>query len=450
MRNAFYFRRVFFLMMTAGIISFHENAMAAAFQLWEQDAANLGNYHAGATAIADDASTNWYNPAGLIRIKNQQIVLGADPVLTDFRFRGTVNNLSLINPDTSDLLGPQPVVAQGGNPAIVPFFHYATPINRCLAFGFSATVPFGLETNYGSDSFVRYSASLTQVKVIDLSASLAFAINDKLSFALGPNWQKLTAELNEYVGAFDPSNDSLSKNQGTSYAWGYHAGLLYQFTPKTRLGLDYHSKFVHHLYGHSTLTGPIANGFNGGSQYSDSFRSTATLPAITSLGIFHSVNNCWDIMGNISYIQWSVFKDLILQNVAGLQNDETMSLVATNSLIVTIPEHYRNSWNYSVGANFHPNEKWILRTGLGYDQSPASDTYRNLQLPDSDRIAIALGGHYQATKTVGFDLGWTHIFAMNTRINNITQAFGPELVTTNGSVKSSADAYGLSVKWDLV
>lgn len=450
MAKQFYFRRVFILMAASGIITMSENAMAAAFQLWEQDAANLGNYHAGATAGAYDASTNWYNPAGLIKIKNQQLVLGADPILTDFRFKGTINNHNLIDPETGDLLGPQPVTAQGGNGALVPFFHYASPINRCLAFGLSVDVPYGLATNYGSNSFVRYSATLTEVKVIDISPSLAFAVNDKLSFAIGPDWQKLTAELNEYVGTFDPVNDSFSRNRGTSYAWGYHAGVLYQFSPQTRIGLDYHSKVVHHLAGHSTLTGPIANDFMGGMQFSDNFQATATLPPTTSLGIFHTLNCCWDVMANVSFTQWNVFKDLTLQNVAGLQVDDTQSIFSSNTLAVTIPERYRNSWNYSIGANYHPNDRWILRTGLGFDQSPANNNYRNLQLPDSDRIAIALGGHYQATKTVGFDMGWTHIFAMNTRINNLTQAFGPELVTTNGSVKSSADVYGFAVRWDII
>src|SRR5258707_4261103 len=40
-------------------------AHAAAFALIEQNASGLGNSYAGAAAVAEDASTIYYNPAGM-------------------------------------------------------------------------------------------------------------------------------------------------------------------------------------------------------------------------------------------------------------------------------------------------------------------------------------------------------------------------------------------------
>src|SRR2546427_13154252 len=41
---------------------------AAAFALYEQGVSGLGNAYAGAAAVAEDATTVWWNPAGMSRL----------------------------------------------------------------------------------------------------------------------------------------------------------------------------------------------------------------------------------------------------------------------------------------------------------------------------------------------------------------------------------------------
>src|SRR5712691_13421496 len=41
---------------------------AAAFALYEQGVSGLGNAYAGAAAVAEDATTIWWNPAGMARL----------------------------------------------------------------------------------------------------------------------------------------------------------------------------------------------------------------------------------------------------------------------------------------------------------------------------------------------------------------------------------------------
>ena len=47
---------------------------SAAFGVAENSALGLGNAFAGGAASAEDASTVWYNPAGMTRIKGNQLV----------------------------------------------------------------------------------------------------------------------------------------------------------------------------------------------------------------------------------------------------------------------------------------------------------------------------------------------------------------------------------------
>lgn len=442
--------KLLFLMSGAFVVGVSNNAaMAAAYQLWEQDGASVGNYHAGRAAEAADASTSYYNPAGLVRIHNQEMVLGLDPILTDFKFRGTVEVFTANVPHTS---GPQGVNAQGGNFNLVPDFHYAAPLtdSNNLVFGLSVVAPFGLKTNYSSNTFARYDATMTSLQVIDVAPSIGFALNDKISFGAGLDAEHARAEFDLVAGGPDLENifgenvDTNSQNVGNAYGYGYHLGTLFQLSEKTRIGLTYHSKVTFRLHGDSKFTGPLANDGVGGLQESTHLSTATTLPPTTTLSVFHTINPTWDVMGTIAYTQWSVLNNITLNNVAGIVN-----LASTNTLTVVVPEGYRNTWNYSVGGNYHLNEQWLFRAGLGYDETPSNNTDRNLQLPDSDRIAVALGTHYQYSKAWSFDIGWTHFFAKSTNINHLSQVVGDQTTLTNGSVNASADVFGFQAKWDI-
>ena len=83
--SQFRYRPLVALLCTAGLFVAPLPVLAAAFQLWEQDGASIGNYHAGYAAEANDASIAFYNPAGMVKIPNQQIVFATDAVLTSFK-----------------------------------------------------------------------------------------------------------------------------------------------------------------------------------------------------------------------------------------------------------------------------------------------------------------------------------------------------------------------------
>ena len=439
MKKLISFKKVFLLMSVAGMIGVSEKTLAGAFQLWEQDGGSVGNYHAGRAAVAEDASTAYYNPAGLVRIHNQELLFAADPILTSFLLNGDIK-LNTMGET------PLPFTAQGGNFNLVPSFNYAAPMTDNAVFGFSVVSPFGLKTDYGQETSLRYAAIITSLRVIDVSPSFGFAINDVVSVGAGLDIERADGEFDLGATAFDPSEDTEGDNKGDSKtAYGYHAGVLFQLTPATRIGLSYHSKMRLHFEGTSEFSGPLANDATGGVQESDDLRFNMTLPATTTLSAFHAFNSTWDVMGSVIYTEWNVFKDMLLENVAGIDDDGS-----TNELVIDVPQNFHNTWNFSVGANYHINPQMFLRTGVGYDQTPTNDQDRNAQLPDADRIALAFGWHYQATRALGFDVSWTHFFTMHTDIDKVVQEVGMEETTLNSSVEGNADVYGLQMKWDIL
>src|SRR2546427_12320689 len=59
-------------------------ASAAFFQIAENSASGIGNAFAGGAAIAEDASTVWYNPAGMTRLKDRQLVVSGHYIYPRF------------------------------------------------------------------------------------------------------------------------------------------------------------------------------------------------------------------------------------------------------------------------------------------------------------------------------------------------------------------------------
>ena len=87
-------------------------ARAAGFALHEQGISGLGNAYAGAAAVAEDATTVWWNPAGMARLApGKHFSLGGAYIApsTEFENKGSVPT-ALSNPG---LNGTPPLNLQG-------------------------------------------------------------------------------------------------------------------------------------------------------------------------------------------------------------------------------------------------------------------------------------------------------------------------------------------------
>jgi long-chain fatty acid transport protein len=406
-------------MSLAGLLTgFAGTANAAGFQLFQYDGASVGDVNAGAGATANTASTNFTNAAGLVRIKKPQIVVSANQVVTQSKFVGTATYLN----NTS---ATGETVSRGSS--LIPSFHFAAPINNQLFFGFSATVPFGSSTNYPIENFQSVFATESTIKTVNLSPSLAYKVSEKFSVALGIDVQKLEATLNQAINA-----TYSIVNEASNWGYGWHAGTMYQFTPATRVGLSYRSQVSHNLSGTSTIKSRVS-----GADFSQSNALSAKikLPPMTTLGVHHDVTPQWAVMGTVNYIQWSTIDTITLNNLAAFPQLPSSS---------PLPQKFRNTWRASVGTAYTINDKWLVRAGVGYDQTPTNNTDRSLRLPENNRWLVGIGARFRVTKQVAVDAGWTRAFIQDGPINNTTGAGN-----IRGNTKNSADILGLQITYDF-
>src|SRR5438034_10649264 len=73
-------------------------AFGAAFGLQTQNASALGHAYAGGAAAAEDVSTIFYNPAGLVRLQSTQFVVSANVVCPSIKFHDSGSQHAALQP----------------------------------------------------------------------------------------------------------------------------------------------------------------------------------------------------------------------------------------------------------------------------------------------------------------------------------------------------------------
>lgn len=433
---------------------------AGGFSLYtEASVSELNVFAAGSAAEAPDASIGWYNPAGLVLMKKDQALVSGVAVAPRTMLTGT----STYNTTDVPSYMQSFTNLRGARNATVPAVHVAHPLGDRATVGLSLVVPFGLGTDWGKTSPVRYSGTLTNLVTIDLAPQMGAYVTDNVAVGLGLDiqWARVTFNavagspaalqyLQSMGGLVDPTTlDSTSDNQGNSMGVGFHAGVLvFSNDKRSRVGLNYQSDVSHRFEGESILTGrladpdltdPLAVYENFGLITND-----VHLPRIVTLSGYHEVNEKWTLLGSIVYTGWNVFSTTDLNNVAGFSSEFGVQ----TPLIVTSHDDYRDAWRFAIGSKYAVNDRWALRAGLGTDETPTVYSERNVRLPDTNRWAVAVGTHVQAYSSLAVDLGYVYLAGFGRSPLHKTQVFSS---TSNNRIeawaRNTAQLGGVQVVW---
>jgi long-chain fatty acid transport protein len=430
-----------------------DHALGAGFALQENSGSQLGNAFAGAAASAEDASTMWSNVAGMSRIGTNQVAAAAHHIGPSMKF----------NNDGSIPAANQPLGNDGGDAgslAVVPNFYFVAPITKQWSFGVGVNAPFGLVTEYDDGWIGRYQALKSDVKTINVNPAVSFRPTDNLAIGVGANYQQLKATFTNNVNysaalaqaagtaaaqgliptslvptiiAATPGIDSKANVDGNDYAWGWNIGILFDIDRNTRVGAQYRSGFKYHLTGSvsicdpnpsappptgntcqkatlptlpptlapvvNTLAAAVNTQLANGGIFAD-----IELPSITNVSFFTRLDSKWDLMGDVQFTDWSVIKELKFVRTTG-------------QVLQNTPENFKDAWRFSVGANYHHDDKWMFRGGLAYDQTPVNSVDLTPRLPDENRVWLALGAQYKVSPQLAIDAGFVYIWVDNPSIN---------------------------------
>lgn len=421
-----------FLLAVLSSASISQPVWCSGFQMLQQNVTNLGTSYAGTASLAEDASTNYYNTAGLTNLSNEQITFGGVGVIPNTRL-----NVTRATSTTGTLLVPSTGTTKPSNSALLPFLHYAKRIDDRWIFGLSAAVPFGSKTNYNVTSIARYTDTRSEMKTLDLAPSLAYQFDHGLSVGAGLDALYMITKLDFRIAPFGGSNvntDGFVENTLSNWGMGYHVGGLYEVDSCTRFGVQYHSKFDVKTKGMSLTQ--LSAGFPTTSQ---GIRTDFNLPNSAVISAYHAFNEQWAAMADMQWTGWNRFKSAVIRFDDGSQ--------------LILNENYKNTLRFAAGGTYQYNDPWQFKFGLSFDRSPIPDVNRNIFIPNQNQVVPAIGAQYRICKTLAIDFGYAHVFFKHD--NNLNQvaptAVGRPQGAQNlqGSIRNRLDAIGLQLTWDI-
>lgn len=410
---------------------------ASGFQLIEQNASGMGNAYAGLAAVADNASTIYYNPAGMTQLPGLNVSGGMTLIKPTFKFSNDGSRGPAGGPLGLNTGG------DAGAMALLPNSYVSWQVNPDWYVGLGIGAPFGLKTTYDDNWIGRYQSTEFGIETINLNPSAAYRVSDSLSLGVGLNWQYLNADYQRRVPAAglieqlpggmasplagtvlnSPDMEGRVKLKGD--AWGWNVGLLYQMTPETRVGLSYRSAMRFQATGTTTLKNlPL-----GMPARSADASTTVKLPDTAILSLAHDINKKWQLLADLSWTGWSSIPSLDIDS--GSLGQESLKL------------GFRDTWRVALGANYRYSQKWLFKAGVSYDQTPVpSAALRPTSLPDSDRIWLSLGVQYKFSEQSTIDIGYAHIFMRKPHIDNSSDS---NKGTVAGSYAAAIDMVGVQV-----
>ena len=314
-RNTFRLTTLASALFVAGLSSAH----AGGFQLLEQNASGIANAYAGSAAVADNASTIFFNPAGMTQLSGaKEVSLGLAVVKPSFKFANQ-GSLAAVSPAVP-LTGSNG--ADAGDWAAIPNGYYAQRINDRLSVGVGFGVPFGLKTEYTDDWIGRFQSTLFDIKTMNVNPSVAYRVNDKVSVGAGVSIQKMEATYDRFASLFAPASlvPLLGGTQAAANAAmqntklrlkaddvspGWNVGVLFQPTAATRVGLSYRSKVKHTLTGTLTASGYAAARLYANGAAGVNAKVDVDLPDTFIVSFTHQLNPRWEVLADLSWTGWS-------------------------------------------------------------------------------------------------------------------------------------------------
>ncbi len=361
--------------------------------------------------VADSPAAVFYNPAGMFQLSGPQVSV----------------SLALLEPK----MHAQPASGQKTKMQqesfLLPTTAFVTRLSDKVSMGVGVTSFWGLGTNWAQDSFARYAATTNSIQNTDYLVSASYRVSDQLSVGLGVVIDN--SKVNKEKKFHQAGNDGNFKLKGDNTSAGIQLSGFYKVDDKHQFGMQYssaiHRKYkgkvrlddINTAYWNAALGGPA---FSGSSYVTDA-EEKYTLPQSIDLGYSYKPNEKLILGVDILWMDWSCVKEERL-SYPSENNPYTLAFLNDGN---PVNRDWRSAVSLGLGGEYEMSDRFRLRAGYYYHQSPIQQDVWDPSLPDANSNSIAMGFGYDITRAVTFDLAYSAMFFDTRSIkNNVGDASG--------------------------
>jgi long-chain fatty acid transport protein len=418
------------IILAAALLAFTPAARGAGFLIYEHGAAAMAMGGAF-TAVANNPSAIWHNPAGLSWVEGTQVMLGGTFIFTTGSV--TMPNIGLVRPDLGQTFDQ---VHQIFTPPNVYISHKFS--DRVTA-GIGFMAPFGLgtkwqKTNESPPSFpLAYLGYNNDMQTFFINPTIAVKVLDNLSVGIGCSYifSKLTLDLYQSVVLGEAAYDIPTAMKGTGNSFNFNAGILYKGNGFS-LGASYRSQFDIKYSGTVTLDTQF---IGGGASVVGDVTTTFKFPAILTFGLAVDISPklLWSFDFHTYF--WKRF-DSYTADITFPDGTQTL----------TAPQLWKNSHCVRMGFQYLATDKLTLRLGGFFDETPQPVETMDPNLPDNDRWAITGGVGYRIGKlTIDVGLHSEHFLARTSQHGALFPDGIPPINPFAGTYKTQAFLLGINL-----
>lgn len=367
------FLRFILIFSLINIAFFADTAFAAAFQIYELGTPIIGTAAVGQAAVANDASTSYFNPAGMTQLSTSQFMLGSEIILPNTHFSiGNTNTISGNNGGDAGSFSPGLGI------------YYVYSYSPKLKLGLSLTSPYYGDLNYNDGWVGRYNVQQTYLYTLNLNPSIAYEVTRWLSLGAGVSVEY--ANLSQTVAIpVSSTEDGQADIKTDNFAPGFNVGAMITPSRLTRIGIAYRSRITHDLEGDTTFlklsTVPSTS-------------TTMIMPQNVIISLVQGVTDKFNVLGELGWANWSTMQSSVV-------------IIDGYSAVTDLDWH--DTYRVGLGGQYKILPAITLQTGVSYDSSPTSASNRTPDLPMDRQIRAALGVIYTVIPAIQLGFSYEYI-----------------------------------------
>lgn len=387
-------------------------AQAEGYQINSLSARQIGMAHTG-VALKLGAESMFFNPAGMAFMDKTVDLSGS---------------VTGIVPTATATVGG--VDFETDNKVSTPVgVHAAFSIYDNLKAGLSFYTPYGSSINWTDNWPGAVLNQNVDLKVFTVQPTIAWAITPKLSVGAGlmVSWGNVNlnkglvssstmdrtlavmqqlGQLPQGVQSFGHTSPASVNLRGDAQlAVGVNLGVMYDIDSRWSVGASFRTQTnmkvkagdASVIYANQlaqTVLGESLDLLN-----SANFKAQMPCPWVLGLGVAYRPVDRLTLAFDARLTGWNAYKSLDIEFLSE-------QLAAYNQHIT---KDYRNSWCYSLGAEYGLTERFDIRAGIMIDTTPVNDAYYNPETPGMTKIEPTVGLSFRPIPSLSVDFGFMYV-----------------------------------------
>ena len=425
------------------------------------DSGIVANGRGGAwVAGADTQFAQRYNPAGLIRIEAPTVNIGWSGVQQNISFERAKAEGGFYKPAVNE-----------APPFSVPQLGFATPLGEKFGFAFGFHSPYAPSSLYDEEGPQRYSVKDTTIIQFSLGPSLAWQPVPEFTLGLSVHYQMLQVSQTldiTYSGIDNPGGDiAIGLSVMDAANINMNAGLLVEPIEQISIGASFEPPITYRARGTANVNfaGNAVEDMLNKTVYKDKdVKATIRLPMILRGGVAVRPVPKLEIETAVVWQQWSKSEDIPIEEVEfelDVVEDSFLEVLVppeeqTINQDFEIPQNFRNTTSYRLGAEYAIIDELDWRLGGAYETGALLPKYMDVSLVDPAKWQIGTGPSvHLLDRKLRLDGAFSMIFFPDVNVVNSTRiqtdagvldGITP-LVVGNGKYASNGWVVGLQASY---